>query len=120
MRGILVQKVVVEVGQKLGGDVPHLREELGGLLAEVAEFRGQFGPEGDDGLGHHAAVLGAAKADDVGPAVGGQRPDVSTEGDSRVGEAGTVDVEVHAVGVDEIGDGAEFGRGIDGAQFGNL
>ena len=113
--GVLVKQIVVKVSDELRRRVPHFREQLGGLFAQVAQFRGQFGTEGDDRLGHHTAILGAAEADDIDPAVGGQRPDGGAEGDGRVGDTCSVQVKVHPVGVDKVGKRANFVGSIDGA-----
>ena len=73
---------------------------------------------------HHLAeqqpVLGAAEGEDVHAGVAGERPQRHLEVGGRVRQPGAVHVELHALGMDVVGDGADLVRRVAGAQFGGL
>ena len=68
-------EVVVECCVELGSEIPHLRRQLGDLLAGVLGAASHVWVEKHDGLGAEHAVLGAPKADDVDASIEGERPE---------------------------------------------
>lgn len=120
--GVTEPCAVGENGGPLGGGEAHLRRELAGLFHAAVELAGEGAVEEDDGFGGEEAVFRAAETEDVeagAPSeIGGGVARVGAGG--GVGEAGAVEVDDEVVGVGPIGEGAEFGGGVDGPEFGGL
>ena len=95
-------------------------EELSHLLAAVFEVGIELGIENHGTFAHEKAVFGTAERETVDTAVGGHLAEGAAESDGGIGEAGTVEVEIHVVGVCEIGEGTDFVKRIKGAEFGGL
>ena len=112
-----------EHGAPLGAGEALFGGELAGLFHTVGEVAGELFIEKDDGLGGQQAVFGAAETEDVdacapseiGGGVAGQRG-----GGAGVGETSAVHVHCEAVGVGEVGEGADFGGGVERAVLGGL
>jgi len=97
--------------------------ELAGLFHAVGEVAGEGFIEEDDGLGGEQAVFGAAETEDIDagtPGEVGGSVAGGSDGGAGVGEAGAVEVDGEAVGVGEVGEGVDLGRGVDGPVFGGL
>ena len=93
---------------------------MGRLLADEACLCLQGGVEDDDAFAQHQPVFGAAEAEDVDAAVGGQRPERHAQGGAGVGQARSVHVNVQPVTVSEGGERLQFVGFVDGAQLGAL
>ena len=109
-----------EISIELDGHETHLAAQLSHLLAAVFEVDIELGIENHGTFAHEKAVFGTAERETVDTAVGGHLAEGAAESDGGIGEAGTVEVEIHVVGVCEIGEGTDFVKRIECAEFGGL
>ena len=112
-----------EHGTPLGAGEALFGGELAGLFDAVGEVTREGGVEKDDGLGGEQTVLGAAETKDIDAGAPGEvGGGVAGEGGggAGVGEAGAIQVDGKAVGVGEVGEGADFGGRVKGTVLGGL
>ena len=120
VRSVLPPETGLQVGDKLGAEVAHLGTQLGALLAVVLEFGYQFGVQHYHRFTHQHPVFRASEADNIHTAVGSHLLERFAELHRCVGNTRTIHMQVHAVRVDEVGDGADLLAGIDRAKFRTL
>lgn len=118
--GIAMPDAGGEISFELDGHETHFAAQLSHLFAAVFEVDIELGIEDNSTFAHKKAVFGTAERETVDPAVGGHLAEGAAESDGGIGEAGTVEVEIHVVGVGEIGEGTDFVKRIEGAEFGGL
>ena len=115
--GVLPPEIVLEVGDELGAEVTHLRAELSALFAVVLEVGHECLVQHHNRFAHQHPVFGAPETDDIDAAVGGHLLETLAESHCRVGNAGTIKMQIHAERVDEVGDGADLLAGVGRAEF---
>ena len=117
---VLEPGAVLEHADPGSGEETHLGGELAGLFAAEGEFFGEFKIEEDDGVAHVGAVLGAAEAEDINTGLPGDLFGRDIEMGDGIGEARAIHVEFEPERFAAKADGVEFGRGVNGADFGGL
>ena len=117
------QEIVLENGEVLGRDEPHLAVQLRDVLAQVLGASSEGAVQPHDRLAEHQAGLGRPERHDVDAGSDRERTKCiprATECGRGVGDSRTVEVDEHAVCMRNVANVTNLRRRVERAEFGRL